>query len=109
MRAFLTLLLIGCFLAACSPAPSDEQIRQDFLVLQHTGKIAEAGEFRRSVLGDGWGDGVEIRLYFCERPGLDPEQCTDTYIELAYRKLADQWTVIAISPGDAAPRPGNPR
>lgn len=97
MRISYLILLAGCaFLVACSASLQDEQIRGDFLGLQKKGEIKPSGKITKIIRGDGWSDGAEVRVYFCQQ--ALSEQCYEAYASLSYQKHADgSWHLISAT------------
>lgn len=97
MRIFYATLLIGCAsLSACSAGLQDRQIRNDFFSLQKKGEIKSSGEITKIIRGDGWSDGAEVRVYFCQQ--VPSEQCKEAYASLSYQRRTDgSWHLISVA------------
>ncbi|WP_147455610.1 hypothetical protein [Solilutibacter pythonis] len=91
------LALMSCLaLAACSSALQDEQIRGDFLALQTAGEIQPSAAMTKIVRGDGWSDGAEVRVYFCQRKESSVGKCEEeNYVSLTYQRSGDEWCLIS--------------
>ncbi|MGN7919882.1 hypothetical protein [Lysobacter sp. 22409] len=96
MRISYLIIFIGCaFLGACSAGLRDEQIRSDFFDLQKKGEIKSSGGITKIIKGDGWDDGAEVRVHFCQQ--APPQQCKETHASLSYQKRADgSWKLISV-------------
>lgn len=91
-----TLLAVLCIaLPACVNSPSDEQVKKDFLTSKPDGESLKVTKVTR---GDGWSDGAEVRVYFCEAQDRG-ERCKERYASMAYQKQPDNsWRLISIAP-----------
>jgi hypothetical protein len=60
------LLVLSCIaVAACSSAVTEQRVEQDFRrVLLADYKNIDLKKVQRVAFGDGWDDGVEVRVYF---------------------------------------------
>lgn len=96
MRISYLIMFFGCaFLGACSAGLQDQQIRSDFFGLQKKGEVKPSGEITRVIKGDGWSDGAEVRVYFCQQ--TLSQKCEETYVSMSYQKRADgSWKLISV-------------
>jgi hypothetical protein len=108
MRKFSLILLFG--LAGCHSDLSESRVERDFReVVKSKYPAVKVESVERVAFGDGWDDGVEVKLYFkgvCDRAVVsrisDQFICTsDTQpmqMEISYqRDSGGSWQVLATT------------
>ncbi|PMV25251.1 hypothetical protein C1X21_12525 [Pseudomonas sp. FW305-3-2-15-A-LB2] len=54
-------------------------------------------EIERITREDGWGDGQEVRVYFCLSRGEASKACEERYVGMSYQQYSKGWKLIAAT------------
>jgi hypothetical protein len=97
---WVALVLVLVPLVGCSGRLQDDQARADFASLARQGRIAAPEHETKIVRGEGWGEGEEVRVYFCARRPATGNACVEDFIGPSYQRESGGWRLIAVaSPG----------